>query len=146
MAWSFKKNVVAPVDFTDASINVVKTALSMVESPDDVHIVHVVRPMDNVVPGIEIAAMDEGSRIDSIQDRFEEYLATHGFPRVHSTVLVGDPASEITEFADKINSELIVISSHGFHGIKRFLLGSVAENIVRHAHCPVLILRRDDAE
>ena len=146
MSWTKKKNVVAPVDFTEASSKVVRTALSMVESPDDLHILHVIQPMDHIVPGIELVATDEGSRASAIRDQFEEYLTNHGFPKVKSTVLVGDPASEITEYADKVESELIVISSHGFHGIKRFLLGSVAENIVRHAHCPVLILRRDDAE
>ncbi len=146
MPWSTKKNVIAPVDFTEASIKIVKTALSMVESPDDLHILHVIQPMDNIVPGIEVVASDEGSRADAIRNQFEEYLTTHGFPKVRSSVLIGDPASEITEYADRVDSELIVISSHGFHGIKRFLLGSVAENIVRHAHCPVLILRREDAE
>lgn len=146
MPWSRKKNVVAPVDFTDASIEVMKTALSMVESPNDLHILHVIQPMDYIVPGIEVVTSDDGSRADAIRTKFEEYLETHGFSKVRSSVLVGDPASEITEYAERVSSELVVISSHGFHGIKRFLLGSVAENILRHAHCPVLVLRRDDAE
>jgi len=55
----------------------------------------------------------------------------------------GDPSSAILEMAEKDGCDLIVISSHGRTGVGRFFLGSVAEKVTRHAHCPVLIARRE---
>ena len=42
------------------------------------------------------------------------------------------------------SAELIVMPSHGYHGVKRLILGSVAERVLRHASCPILVLRRSD--
>ena len=56
-------------------------------------------------------------------------------------VLVGDPAKEIVELGNEIETALIVISSHGYTGLKKMLLGSVAQGVVRHAKCPVLVLK-----
>ena len=57
-----------------------------------------------------------------------------------------DEVSEITEQAKAMNAGLIVISSHGRTGVPRFLMGSVAERVVRLAPCPVLVLREPHAE
>jgi nucleotide-binding universal stress UspA family protein len=53
----------------------------------------------------------------------------------------GDAATAICDAAQELGAELIVISSHGRTGMKRFLLGSVASRVVQHAPCSVLVLR-----
>jgi nucleotide-binding universal stress UspA family protein len=53
---------------------------------------------------------------------------------------VGKPPAEIVKEAKEWPADLIVIGSHGRRGIQRFLLGSVAEAVVRHAPCPVLVV------
>ena len=53
----------------------------------------------------------------------------------------GKPAVKIVEGAKSWPADLIVIGSHGRGGLQRLLLGSVAESVVRHAHCPVLVVR-----
>lgn len=53
---------------------------------------------------------------------------------------VGKPAHEIVRTAKDWPADLIVIGSHARHGIKRALLGSVAEEVMRHAPCPVLVI------
>jgi nucleotide-binding universal stress UspA family protein len=80
------------------------------------------------------------------QRHLAEFLARLGLSAAQGVVRLGDPGLDITEYADEIQSDLIVIPSHGYHGVKRFLLGSVAERVIRHAHCPVLVLRRPDAD
>ena len=60
---------------------------------------------------------------------------------VESTILKGDPADEIVNFAEKKDVELIVMGTLGKSGVQRFLLGSVAENVVRHSKVPVLVVR-----
>lgn len=56
-------------------------------------------------------------------------------------VQIGQPAAEIVEAAKQWPADLIVVGSHGLRGITRALLGSVAEGIMRHAPCPVLVVR-----
>ena len=54
---------------------------------------------------------------------------------------VGAAAAEIVDLAQEIGAGLIVIGSRGLGGIRRALMGSVSESVVRHAHCPVLVVR-----
>jgi len=61
-------------------------------------------------------------------------------------VRIGNPAAEIVSVARGLKSDLIVISTHGRTGLKHLLLGSVAETVLRHAPCPVLIVRSRQPE
>jgi nucleotide-binding universal stress UspA family protein len=54
---------------------------------------------------------------------------------------VGAPDREIVELAEKLSAGLVVMGSRGRGGIRRALMGSVAESVVRYAHCPVLVVR-----
>jgi universal stress protein A len=60
---------------------------------------------------------------------------------VETTVRAGLAFFEITEAAKALGADLIVVGTHGYTGLKRALLGSTAEKIVRHAPCPVLVAR-----
>jgi universal stress protein A len=53
----------------------------------------------------------------------------------------GDPARELLRIAAEQNASVFVISTHGRTGVKHLLLGSVAEKVIRHATCPVLVIR-----
>jgi nucleotide-binding universal stress UspA family protein len=53
----------------------------------------------------------------------------------------GDPKSKIIDVAKEWHANLIVLGSHGRKGLSRFLMGSVSEAVVRHAHCSVEIVR-----
>jgi nucleotide-binding universal stress UspA family protein len=58
----------------------------------------------------------------------------------------GRAYAEITEAAKTLKVDLIVISTHGFSGVSHALLGSVTERVVRHAPCPVLVVRQHEHE
>ena len=53
----------------------------------------------------------------------------------------GKPAHAIAELAADLHADLIIVGTHGRHGLERFLMGSVAEGVVRTASCPVLVVR-----
>jgi nucleotide-binding universal stress UspA family protein len=53
----------------------------------------------------------------------------------------GDPKSQIIDIAHEWRADMIVLGSHGRTGINRFLMGSVSQGVVRHAHCSVEIIR-----
>ena len=67
-------------------------------------------------------------------------LRASGF-NVTSTLDEGDPKSRIIDVASEWNADLIVLGSHGRKGLDRFLMGSVAESVARHANCSVEIVR-----
>lgn len=60
---------------------------------------------------------------------------------VEPVILEGNPTDRIVNFAEKNDVELIVIGTLGKSGVQRFLLGSVAENVVRYSKVPVLVVR-----
>ena len=57
---------------------------------------------------------------------------------------MGTPAAEIVELAEELDAGFVVVGSRGAGGLRRALLGSVSEPVVRHAHCPVLVVRKDN--
>jgi len=61
--------------------------------------------------------------------------------RIVRSLVEGDPAIEILRMAKEVNCDLIMMGTHGRTGLGRFILGSVAEQVVRKAPCPVLTLK-----
>jgi len=60
---------------------------------------------------------------------------------VDTRIVEGDPRNAILDVAEETKTDLIVLGSHGRRGIQKFLIGSVAESVARHARCSVLIVR-----
>lgn len=60
---------------------------------------------------------------------------------LEGTVVCSDPRDAVVETAEKLKADLVVIGTHGRRGLKRALMGSVAEAVVRTAPCPVLVVR-----
>ena len=73
--------------------------------------------------------------------------AAEAGPNVVCTVRVSpSPANAICEYAKEVHADLIVMGTHGRSGVSRFLMGSVAEHVVRLAPCPVLVVRPGEHE
>lgn len=137
-----KKKVVVPVDFSDESFAALDQALEMVEEPSHVHIVHVLVDLSPSEPGVVWGVVNKVSRIQHVKEAFAERLTDEKYKGIGIEVLLGDAGHEIAGYAKEIGADLIVLPSHGRTGLKRLLLGSVAERVARLAHCPVLILRQ----
>jgi nucleotide-binding universal stress UspA family protein len=86
--------------------------------------------------------IDDNSRREHAAEVLRQRLSDPKHLGVRIEILFGDPGSEIADYAQRHSADLIVLPSHGRTGLKRLLLGSVAERIVRLAHCPVLVLRQ----
>lgn len=74
-------------------------------------------------------------------DEQVEQIEAAGASVAERHLRTGYPADEIIRLAEEIGAGLIVTGSRGHGGIKRLLLGSVSETVVRYAHCPVLVVR-----
>jgi len=85
--------------------------------------------------------VDNDARKRDAERAFREGFAATPFHKSDFHVSFGDPGNEIAAFAERLKADLIVMPSHGRSGLTRLLIGSVAERVLRLAHCPVLILR-----
>ncbi len=86
--------------------------------------------------------MLEGGRL--ILDRTTAYAAGRFQGRIVGHLGAGDAWREIMQMASNLRADLIVVGTAGRTGIARMALGSVAEQVVRHAGCPVLVVRPKD--
>lgn len=91
--------------------------------------------------GWEKAAMEHFRGEGKKATAFVEEAAKAANVEVESVLLEGHPAEKIVEFAEQNGVEMIVMGTLGKTGLDRFLLGSVAENVVRHSKTPVLVVR-----
>jgi nucleotide-binding universal stress UspA family protein len=142
MAYFPKSCVIVPVDFSPESLAAVDVGLQLVDSPQRLHIVHVIIDITPLEAGEVWGVIDPQSRVQQLEKLLREKLADAKYQGVHLSVLLGEPAHGIADYAQEKHADLIVIPSHGRTGITRLLIGSVAERVVRLAHCPVLVLRK----
>lgn len=91
-------------------------------------------------------AAHEAAVIASAEKQLDELLPTlppvaGGTVIIDRRIITGRPADKLVALADELHAEQIVIGSHGRRGFERFLLGSVAERVLRLAHCSVLVIK-----
>ena len=111
----------------------------------EIRVLHVVEPISVSVPPQmaadftpEIASQVKESR--AVVEEIAKELRAAGF-NAEGVVKKGEVRETILENAAEWEADLIVLGSHGRKGVKRFLLGSVAESVARHAPCSVEIVR-----
>jgi nucleotide-binding universal stress UspA family protein len=142
---TFQANrVLVPTDFSDQSCKAVEAALAMVARPEQLTVLHVATPMSAFTagdPAVIWETVSDESRSEHLQQELRKRFHEKQFDAIKFEVLFGSPAEEITKYAENNQTELIVLPSHGRTGLARLMIGSVAERVVRLAHCPVLVLR-----
>jgi len=138
--------VVVPIDFSSESPRAIAVALGVVARPDHLHLVHVMPPLETMSPGYVVGTITEASRQQKVTEALGRLASEAGAGEATLVALIGTPGLEISDYARRQEADLIVIPSHGYHGVKRLFLGSVAERVIRHAPCNVLVVRRSDAE
>jgi nucleotide-binding universal stress UspA family protein len=84
--------------------------------------------------------------LEAIRKQLDDVPVEDGSLAVRRVVLEGDPATELLELADEVECDLIVLGTHGRTGLTRMLMGSVAEELVRRAKCPVLTVKNPPRE
>ncbi|HEX8789822.1 MAG TPA: universal stress protein [Polyangiaceae bacterium] len=144
--------VLAAVDDSAAAANVVRVAANFAGATagGELHLVHVVEnlpapvtlvpaPLGLGVTAVEMMA-DGRKRIEALaaeaRGRFVGRLATH--------VACGSAWKQVLQVAIDVQADLLIVGTHGRGGVKRMLLGSVAETVARKASCPVLVVREKD--
>jgi nucleotide-binding universal stress UspA family protein len=136
------ENVLVPIDFSEEAHKALVDTLEFVGDPAKLHAIHVLAPLEPTEPGVIWQTVDDMKRIETIKTAFSERFPGEAYQNIKFTVTVGNPSSEIIDYAKHNAINLIVIPSSGRTGLSRFFLGSVAERVVRFSHCPVLVIRQ----
>lgn len=146
--------VLAALDLTTGSTAVLRQALELAEAQQgEVHIVTVIEPEAPIGP-YPISLPDPSHdkwqrRSDDTATFCREFLAAraaergapHAGPPFQLHTVVGHAPDEIVWMAAHLDADVIVMATHGRRGLKRILLGSVAEKVMRTAGCPVFVVR-----
>lgn len=138
--------LVLAVDGSEYSEEAIKQVLSYFNpQTTQVKILHVLSPTSSSTPAQP--AREYAPEMEELQkgvpfnlDHFAERLRSVGF-HVDTALEMGEVRSTIIDFSSNWRADLIVIGSHGHRGLMRLLLGNVAESVVRHANCSVLVVR-----
>jgi universal stress protein A len=138
-------NILVPIDFSPCSEHALDYACELAGKLGAK--VHVVNAIATTLPELSVALTDQmistwrnnnaGILAKLIESR--RTLAAFGAP----IIVDDDPRDAIVKAARSIHADLIVIGTHGRRGLSRVLLGSVAEDVLRRAPCPVLAVRQE---
>ena len=143
------RSILLPTDFSECGNYALSYAASLARTfKASIICLNVIEP---IVPTVGYSGMTEPMPIADIAEQMED-SAERELPKlaecdecsglnVEEVVAHGEAASEIVRVAKERAVDLIVIASHGRTGLGRILFGSTAEAVVRHAACPVLVVK-----
>lgn len=141
------EKIVVPIDFSDASIRAAQYAAALARRLDaTLHLVHVLEPSEIARGPFEFYSAPPAALLDQYYWKKRSNLVAIGAtldPVVHVTSEVrhGTPADSIRQAAIDYGADLVIMSTHGRTGLSHLLMGSVAEQVIRTARCPVLVVR-----
>ncbi len=140
------RRILVPTDFSEPSCKALEYAVALCralgEDGPEVLLLHAVEPLpypDEFGLGMRLNALP----LEPWRERLEGLAEGHVPAALRGPVRVtlGIPHQVICEAAQKWDADLVVIATHGYTGLRRFFLGSTTEKVVRHAPCPVLVVR-----
>jgi nucleotide-binding universal stress UspA family protein len=156
---NFPTKILLATDGSEEAILAAKTAADIAQQTgSELHVVHArlalpwtTGPYSATEPPTTSIASKEEARQRVLQwlDDQVKRIEAKGGTVTQAHLRLGRPeegaitvAEEIVSLAEEIRAGLIVVGSRGLGGIKRALMGSVSDSVVRHAHCPVLVVRK----
>ena len=141
----FPTKILLAIDGSESAAAAAKTATELAQKTDsELHVLHVETDIPNFMADVEIGSdrISQAAR-DLLQEQVQRIEADGG--TVAETYLkAGNEAEEIVILSESLNVGLVVIGSRGQSNWKRAVMGSVSEDVVRHAHCPVMVVREEE--
>ena len=139
------RSILVPVDFSRASERALDYAASLA-GPFEAKLIllNVVEPFPAPDFTCSPMALDDDVIVAQAKEHLKKVQVRCGLdPKLVGKTLVrhGSPYAEITDAARTLKADLIVISTHGYTGLAHVFMGSTSERVVRHAPCPVLVVR-----
>lgn len=147
------QRILCPTDFSEFSQKSIRYGCELAKTfQAELHLLHVIQDYEAIAPATGESFAMFTDWLPRLTKDAQERLARIPGPewettlQVHRTSSVGATVDEIVKYAKQHEVDLIVQSTHGRTGLRHFLLGSVAESVVRYAPCPVLTVRHPEHE
>jgi nucleotide-binding universal stress UspA family protein len=142
------RKILVPIDGSECSLNAAKYAIKVAKDENaDLFCIHVIASVPygyaSSPPAIDRYFKDIEEKAQSWFDKVRDMAKNEGIPELKTETFtdVKSVIGSIIDYATSRDVDLIVIGTRGRTGLKRFLMGSVANGVVQHAHCPVLLVR-----
>ncbi|WP_020472641.1 universal stress protein [Zavarzinella formosa] len=136
--------ILHPTDFSAGSEAAFHYACEMARDYEArLIILHTIEPVTQMVGDGIIIPYDESELYADAEQKMQEIQSSSPGVRMEKIHLAGSPTTAIIETALDVKADLIVMGTHGRTGIGRLILGSVAEEVVRKAPCPVLTVKAE---
>jgi len=146
MSYPFRR-ILSPIDFDDNSLAALDVATQIARDSDGLVLLFHVVPMIVPVTGMPVYVDIYKGQEEAAREKQKEIAAKRLRGVKHELLAhMGEPAGAILSVARRHGADLIVMATHGRRGLSRVLLGSVAEMVLRNAPCPVLCVKRGDAD
>jgi universal stress protein A len=143
------RSILVPIDFSASSRKALDYAVPFAEQfGAKLTLLHVVEPIASSDFGFPLM-MESGKIMAACKGKLELLAKQKAInPKILERAVVSEGRAfhEIARAAKNLKVDLIIISTHGYTGLKHALLGSTTERVVRHAPCPVLVVREDEHE
>jgi nucleotide-binding universal stress UspA family protein len=138
------ERILVPVDFSDCSLDALEYAIVVAQQAKaSLMLLHVLEPVSYGLDFTLSHIRTRDSEVSTWTKRLEELASSHqhSHVQVESRLRGGLPSDSILDSAQTLPCDLIIMGTHGRRGISHALSGSVAEAVLRKAHCPVLTVR-----
>ena len=141
------ERILVAVDLTEEAEEVIAAAKQQADlnASAELHLINVIKPLTHTHGGLDIGAVSASANLDHLlHERAKERVGSWGKDvglaedQVH--LKTGNPAAEIRATAEEIQADLIVIGTHGRHGLG-LLLGATANGVLHGVNCDVLTVR-----
>jgi nucleotide-binding universal stress UspA family protein len=133
--------ILHPTDFSEHSRAALQLAAALARDHGARLLLLHVAELPAATYGEALLVLDRAAYADELQGKLERVVVAAPPGCVERRVVVGDAVSEIVSVAQETPCDLIVMGTHGRTGLRRALLGSVAEQVMRKAPCPVLTVK-----
>ncbi len=151
-ASTFPTKILLATDGSEEASLAARTAADIAaKTESELHIVHARGVPVYIDPGSEVPRAAPGAAEETVRreaqgvlDAQAEQIEAAGGKVARTYIRLGRPIEEIVILADEIGAGLVMMGSRGLGRIRRLLLGSVSDGVVRHAHCPVMVVRKDN--
>jgi len=144
------KTILVPIDFSQTSKKALVYAVRMAEQfGSKIILLNVVEPVATPDFAYHPLLLETDKAKHAATTRLQAFCREALIsPKMLERVLVryGTPFAEITDAARTLKADLIILTTHGYTGLKHVFMGSTAERVVRHAPCPVLTVREKEHE
>jgi nucleotide-binding universal stress UspA family protein len=142
------KTILVPTDFSEGALHALQYAADLARTfGAEIHLLHAVEApaLSPSFEGLGVVAIPQERTLEHSREELDNLAASMPDLRIKTVLRPGHAADQIVHYANHNGMDLVVIATYGRRGLKRLLMGSTTEKVVRRSLCPVLSIHHPEA-